>query len=108
MLNDSYFRKRILYDCNIVALNGSDYFTLSLNVTIVKGSPNGTFYCVGIDILDDEAFEITETFTLELSTLDPSVRVGSNTRINIIDNDGKVCTKFHGSSHVLNFTTQVS
>lgn len=74
-------------------MNGSDYVTLSLNATIAKGSQNGTTFCVVIDILDDEAFEITKTFTLELSTLDSSVRLGSNALINILDNDGTVCTR---------------
>lgn len=77
----------------IVALKGSDYAALSLNLTFLNGSQNGTTLCVAIEILDDRAFEVTETFTLELSTLDTNVRLGSNARINIIDDDGKeVCT----------------
>ena len=87
-------------DYFVVALNGSDYATLSLNHTFVDGSQNGTTFCVEIYILDDEAFETTEIFTLELTTLDSSVRLGSNALISIIDNDGTLC-KCHGSYQAL-------
>ena len=71
-----------------VALSGLDYATLSSNETFVRGSQNGTTLCVEVYIFDDEVFESNETFTLEMTALDPSVRLGSNAIITLINNDG--------------------
>ena len=57
------------------------------------GSTDGTTECVNIVIVDDDALEGNQTFTVSLKTQDPNdeVMVVANlTRITIIDNEGNV------------------
>ena len=47
---------------------------------------------MNITILEDDAVETNETFTVTLTTSDPDVMIGTNvTTVSIIDNDGEYC-----------------
>ena len=55
----------------------------------VTGSTDSSMECVNITILDDDAFEGDQTFTVSISTSDLSVMFGTNTMsVTITDNDG--------------------
>ncbi len=73
-------------DINIfAALAGSDYTNVSIEAIFTTGS----IRCVDISILDDNALEGDQTFTVILSTSDPNVLLGNDVAIIIIrDNDG--------------------
>lgn len=59
-----------------------------LNQTFTSGSINGATRCANISILDDNALEVNENFTLTLSTEDSNIKIGTSvTTITIIDND---------------------
>ena len=45
--------------------------------------------CVNVNIIDDDALELNETFTVTLTTSDPAVIFDTDaTTITITDNDG--------------------
>ena len=44
--------------------------------------------CVNVNITDDGALELDETFTVTLTTSDPAVTLDNVTTIIITDNDG--------------------
>lgn len=73
-----------VYTC----IAGSDYEALSVNESFPVGSMIGDTVCIGITILDDQSFESTEFFTLDLLT-DPDVwNLGPVVNVQIIDDDG--------------------
>ena len=54
------------------------------------GSSDGDEECVNITILEDDALETSETFTVTLTTSDPDVMIDTNvTTVVILDNDGE-------------------
>ena len=56
-----------------------------------SGSQDGSTLCVDITFVDDVVLENSQRFTLHLTTVDDSVKIGTNTTvITIIDDDG-VC-----------------
>ena len=59
-------------------------------MTFVPGSANGTLECLPmLAIIDDDALEGDQSFTLTLTTFDPNVVIqGNMTAITITDNDG--------------------
>ena len=71
-------------------MTNSDYISPSSDHIFASGSPSGTTECVDIMIVDDDALEGNQTFTVTLITQDPNneVMVVANlTRIMITDND---------------------
>ena len=65
-------------------------------LTFPAGSQQGDTECTVIDIIDDDAVEISETFYMELSTNDPDIQLLSycqHTPVSIHDTDGKVVTE---------------
>ncbi len=71
------------------AIDGSDYVKYSSNEIFTSGSDDDAVRCVDISIVEDNALEGIQTFTLTLSTSDPDVTLGNNiTTINVTDNDG--------------------
>ena len=51
------------------------------------------FLCLDVNITDDTALELEETFTVTLTTLDPDVMLDNSLiLITVIDNDGKIET----------------
>ena len=71
------------------ALAFSDFNIAQPDLTFNSGSTDNTAECVNIIIEDDEALEGDQTFTVTLSTSDPSVMFGTRTAtITITDNDG--------------------
>jgi hypothetical protein len=69
---------------------GEDYISISEVEAFTSGSPDGAARCVNIPILDDDALEGEQTFTLTLTTSDPDVMIGNDaTTITIIDNEGR-------------------
>ncbi len=70
----------------VAGIAGSDYINISTEAVFTTGS----IRCVDISILDDNALEGDQTFTVTLSTSDPDVMLGNDvTTITIIDNDGQ-------------------
>ena len=68
-----------------------DYTSVNSDRMFVTGSADGATECVNISIIDDNALEATQTFSVILSTMDPAdaVMIAVNiTYITIIDNDG--------------------
>ena len=68
----------------------SDYSSGHFLETFPSGSTNNATQCVGIFIVDDNALEGDQIFTLSLTTSDPSLILGTNlTTITITHNDSK-------------------
>ncbi len=66
-----------------------DYRRLSSNEIFTSGSTNNAVRCVNINILDDDALESNQTFTVMLTTSDPDVNIQtSTTLLTVTDNDG--------------------
>jgi hypothetical protein len=75
----------------LVVIAGEDYTSISEDETFNSGSSDGSTRCVVIPILDDDASEGEQTFTLTLSTSDRDVMLGNNvTTITIIDDEGRL------------------
>ena len=67
----------------------SDFNITHSNLTFNSGSTDNAAECVNITIADDGALEGDQTFTVTLSTPDPSVILGTRiATITITDNDG--------------------
>ena len=74
---------------------GSDYSSTSINATYHSGSQNSDIRRLDITILEDDALEPDQVFSVTLTTLDPNVAIGNNeTTITIIDNDSQYCVAF--------------
>ena len=68
---------------------GLDYVNVSSEYIFTSGSTSNATRCADISIVDDEALEGNQTFTVSLTTSDPNVVPGTNTTtIEIVDNDG--------------------
>ena len=66
-----------------------DYDAITTNCTFFNGSMDGEMECVNVNITDDGALELDETFTVTLTTSEPTVTLDTNaTTITITDNDG--------------------
>jgi hypothetical protein len=79
----------LLWIYNVV-MAGKDYISISEVETVTSGSAGGATRCVVIPILNDDALEGEQTFTLTLTTSDPDVMLVNNvTTITIIDNEGR-------------------
>lgn len=78
----------IVYVC--AGMNGLDYINIYSAETFTSGSMNGATRCVDTIILDDNALEGNQNFTLTLTTVDSSVILGTAvTAIKIVDNDSQ-------------------
>ena len=73
-----------------IALDGSDYNSVSSTEIFTSGSTDGATRCVNITIIDDGALEGNQTFTVVETTRDVDVVIGTNiTTIKIVDNDSE-------------------
>ncbi len=71
------------------AVDGSDYTHVSTLMTFISGATNSAVQCVDISILEDDALEGNQTFTVTLTTPDLDVMLGNDMNtITITDNDG--------------------
>jgi hypothetical protein len=71
-----------------IVIAGEDYTSITEDETFNSGLPDSATRCVIIPILDDDAPEGEQTFTLTLTTSDPDVMLGNNvTTITIIDDE---------------------
>ena len=62
---------------------------MSIELTFTSGSMDNVTRCVDISIIDDNALEGEETFTVALTTFEHNVVLGNDLLIvTIIDNDG--------------------
>ena len=70
-----------------MTIAGSDYTSISMNVTFAPGSNMTT---VRVPISDDIEKELDEAFTATVSTTDPNVMIGDDDAavVAILDNDG--------------------
>ena len=75
---------------SFAALAGTDYTGISTTLTFTNNSMDGDVECVSIAIIDDDALELDETFTMTLTTSEPRVTFTNNdvTVITITDDDG--------------------
>ena len=72
----------------ITAVSGSDYISLSYNITFTSGSEDGQTECVNITIVEDILYEVDETFALTLTKADLGVNLENDTTtITITDTD---------------------
>ncbi len=55
-----------------------DYANMDSNLTFTYGSTNNAVRCVDITILEDDALEGDQTFTVTLTTSDPNVMLGTD------------------------------
>ena len=61
-----------------------------MSLTFTPGSSENDTRCVNVTIMDDNALEGNQTFSVILSTSNPNVMLRTNvTTITIIDNDSK-------------------
>lgn len=61
-----------------------------MNLGFPASSSNGDTQCIDIMIVDDSAVEGNETFSVVLTTFEPSVLLGiDRTEVTITDNDGE-------------------
>jgi hypothetical protein len=70
-----------------------DYILTPTELTFPADSEQGDTVCTDIEIIDDEAVENNEYFTVELSTNDSNVQLlpfYRRRRFHIYDNDGKI------------------
>ena len=71
---------------------GADYATIMMTpVGFMSGDALGTTACLNVTVIDDNAVEMNETFTISASNVDPAVIIAPLTQadITIFDNDGK-------------------
>ena len=56
-----------------------------------EGSMNGQTDCVNIPIIDDDDFELTQTFNVDMMTISPPIipSAGPMAQVEISDNDSK-------------------
>ena len=70
-----------------MSVAGSDYVSISMDVTFDSGSTMAT---VNVTIIDDFVIEFAEAFTATVSTTDTTVNIINDTAtITILDNDGR-------------------
>jgi len=73
------------------ALGGYDYRTVSSGAIFTSGSMNNDTRCLNITIIDDNALEGVQSFTMMLTASDPDVVLGNDVMaMTIIDNDGTI------------------
>ena len=90
----------------ICSVAGSDYVAGPLQATFPTSSVEGSTSCVGIDILQDMAFESNHSFGVEVISATPSVVVvgtPSEETVTILD-DESMCRQ--GIMRVLHFRVQ--
>lgn len=80
----------LIMDCIIyTGQDSSDYTAVSSDKIFVTGSTNGATRCVNITIIDDNALEGEQTFSVILTTEDSAIILGIPTAIvTIQDDDG--------------------
>ena len=72
--------------CYTAALAGSDYIGVSSDEVLNSASKHR---CVNITILEDSVFHGNQTFTVNLTALDPNVLLETSaTVITIVEDDG--------------------
>ncbi len=73
----------------ITAIAGSDYMSISSEAVFSTGSTNNDARCENVSLLQDNALEGDQIFTVILTTSDPDVMIQTNmTSVTILDNDG--------------------
>ena len=71
------------------ATAGSDYVSVSMELTFLTGSSDGAMQCLSVSITDDDdTLEGNETFTVLLTTTDLVALGGAMATINIMDSYG--------------------
>ncbi len=71
------------------AFASSDYAIISSVLIFISGSTDNATRCVDISILEDNALEGNQTFTVVVATSDPDVMFQTSmTSVTITDNDG--------------------
>ena len=68
---------------------GEDYDMMSSSISFPTNSSDGTMECMNFTIVDNDAFELNETFTVTLTVNTAGVMVGNTiTEVTITDNEG--------------------
>ncbi len=73
---------------NYFLLDSNDYEEVFISL-VFNASSNNT-QCLNVIILDDEIFELQEGFSLMLEPSLPSIRIGSNASVFILDNESNL------------------
>ena len=85
-----HYYQSMIYSFPTTALSGTDYEAVTSDVIFATRSSDGDEECVNITILEDDALETSETFTVTLTTSDLDVMIDTNvTTVIILDNDGE-------------------
>ena len=68
---------------------GEDYEMMSSSISFPTTSSGGAMECMNITIMDNDAFELNETFTVTLTVNTAGVMVGNTiTEVTITDDEG--------------------
>ena len=71
------------------AEDDEDYNMMSSSISFPTTSSDGAMECMNITIMDDDAFELNETFTVTLTVNTAGVMVGNTiTEVTITDDEG--------------------
>ena len=92
------FADNSLYLCIIhfQTAAGMDYVAPNSTMLTYTMDSSDQPQCVTLNIVDDNALEYTENFTVSLATFDDSVELLSTaSTITTFDNDGKICKELH-------------
>ena len=78
----------MLYLLWLLGLSGFDFVMTTSDQTFISGSSNGSTRCLNVSIHEDNTLEGNQIFSVNLSTEDSNVVLGTAiTVITIIDND---------------------
>ena len=68
---------------------GEDYDMMSTSISFPTNSSDGAMECMNFTIMDNDAFELNETFTMTLTVNTAGVMVGNSiTEVTIADDEG--------------------
>ena len=54
-------------------LDPPDYLAVDTTITILSGTKSGSYFCISVNVIDDELLETNESFYLTLQSLSPNV-----------------------------------
>ena len=82
------------YYTNISSISGTaeageDYYMMSTSISFPTNSSDGAMECMNFTIMDNDAFELNETFTVTLTVNTAGVMEGNTiTEVTITDDEG--------------------
>ena len=91
--NITYYLCKFVIFQSCLLDDGADFNSTNTNIIFANGTStvNGTIGCISINILDDEIFEGSQFFTVEIMSIYPQIATGTglSVSVEILDNEGK-------------------